>query len=108
MTADLDSVLQRFAASATSPSLPAASSIFGLLLLAMATAAAPDPGSISRRFHWERTQSTIALEKTEERVSEADILRALARVHDTILNQAVELAPDARALLYDHLWDLYA
>jgi hypothetical protein len=108
MTTDIDSVLERFTPRATPPSLPVGRSLLGLLLLAAAPIGPRDEISVSPHIRCERTEGTVVVGRREERVAEADILRALARVHDTILNQAVELDAGARALLYDHLWDLYS
>jgi len=108
MTRDIDPVLNRFLPRATQPSLPAAGPFAGLLLLAIATASGPEQIFIAPHIDWQRTDGTVVFERRDRAISEADILRVLGRVHDMILSEAVELDPDARALLYDHLWDLYA
>jgi len=53
------------------------------------------------------TQGTIGSLVIRETVSSADILRALATVHDSLANSAVDLQDEAKSILYSQLWNLY-
>lgn len=40
-------------------------------------------------------------------VTEADVLRALVELHDSLLGSQQELSPEAGRILYENLWQLY-
>jgi len=54
-----------------------------------------------------KTPDTASTLTIKESVSSQEILRALANVHDVMLNSSVDLEDAARAVLYAELWNLY-
>jgi hypothetical protein len=42
------------------------------------------------------------------RVESQDIVRELSSLHDRLLARTTELDPEAKAVLYSNLWDLYS
>ncbi len=53
------------------------------------------------------TPDTISSLTIREAVSSADILQAIANVHDALLNAATDLEDGPRNILYSQLWNLY-
>jgi hypothetical protein len=53
------------------------------------------------------TPDTTSRLTIQDTVSSADILRAIANIHDTLLEGAIDLKEEARKVLYEQLWNLY-
>lgn len=66
----------------------------------------PDIPDQLRAFTGAGDTNTSAV--VQQRVSQADVLRALTQVHDDLLSRSEALDPEEEAVLYDNLWELYA
>lgn len=83
-------------------------SLAGLMLLLSA-------GVLPMEIKWEplrQVTSKITPDTTSgltirEAVSSADILQAIANVHDALLHAATDLGDGPRNILYGQLWNLY-
>jgi hypothetical protein len=53
------------------------------------------------------TPGTTSVLSVKEAVSSEEILRALVKVHDAMVDTSVELNDAARTVLYGQLWNLY-
>jgi len=85
-----------------------AGSLAGLMLLVSA-------GVLPTGIEWKSvpqvpsktTPDTSSRLRIQDAVSSSDFLRAIANIHDTLLEGSTDLAGEARKVLYEQLWSLY-
>lgn len=81
------------------------STALGLLI---ATVGSGVVGAELLPIHLDWHEETSALAQTTERVDARSVITALTDLHDRLLAESRELDPQARDVLYENLWDLYA
>jgi hypothetical protein len=54
------------------------------------------------------TISSQTVAQVVVQIESHDLVQALGSLHDRLLSRTTELEPDAKAVLYSSLWDLYS
>lgn len=81
--------------------------VAGLVALLSAGALPLDVDAILIHHAASMTPGTTSVLSVKEAVSSEEILRALVKVHDAMVDTSVELNDAARTVLYGQLWNLY-